>query len=151
MCHATRKSNLHYNLNSIPLKIIMRTSRPKSIVLKSNPQNRVYRTFEDWQAEQKLDTRTPQERGIRIGSAVMWRHRHNGLILSDRVTVMDIVDNTLTVTVKDVQERVCQIDISEVVANEDDRMSVREANAPTNTPAKPGEPANKTKAESEDE
>jgi len=28
---------------------------------------RVYRTFEDWQAAQELDTRTPEQRGIKIG------------------------------------------------------------------------------------
>ena len=106
----------------------MRTSRPKSIVLKGGAQPRVYRTFEDWQAEQKKDNRTPTERGIRVGSAVLWRHKHNGIILSDRATVLEISDNTLTVSVKDVKERICKIDIKEVVANEDDRLSVREAN-----------------------
>jgi hypothetical protein len=115
----------------------MRTTRPKSIVLKSGQQPRVYRTYEDWQAEQKRDTRTPSERGIRVGSAVLWRHKQNGIILSDRVTVLAIHNNTLTVTVKDVKERTCDIDISEVVANDDDRMSVREANVPIDNAAKP--------------
>ncbi|NJM40324.1 MAG: hypothetical protein HC853_05945 [Anaerolineae bacterium] len=128
----------------------MRTSRPKSIVLKGGAQPRVYRTFEDWQAEQKLDTRTPNERGIRIGSAVMWRHKHNGLILSDRATVLAINHNTLTVTVKDVKQRTCDIDISEVVVNEEDRMSVREAEAPADKTDKADTPKTETETETSD-
>ena len=118
-------------------------------MLKGGQQPRVYRTYEDWQAEQKRDTRTPSERGIRVGSAVMWRHKHNGIILSDRVTVLAINHNTLTVTVKDVQERTCDIDISEVVANDDDRMSVRETSAPADTADKEAKPETETKDEEE--
>jgi hypothetical protein len=119
-------------------------------VLKGGAQPRVYRTFEDWQTEQKLDTRTPNERGIRVGSAVMWRHKHNGLILSDRATVLAINHNTLTVTVKDVKERTCDIDISEVVVNEEDRMSVREAEVPADKAVPPKtETENETNDESE--
>ena len=115
----------------------MRTNRPKSIVLKGGQQPRVYRTYEDWLATQKQDKRTPTERGVRVGSAVLWRHKQNTIILSDRVTVLAIDGNTLTVIVKDVKERTCQIDISEVVANEDDRLSVRETPASAENAAKP--------------
>ena len=98
--------------------------RPKSIVLKSGYQPRVYRTYEDWLATQKLDTRTPNERGIHVGSPVMWRHKHNGIIISDRVTVLAITDNTLTVSVKDVKERTCKIHVDEVAGEEDRRLSM---------------------------
>ena len=98
--------------------------RPKSIVLKRGYQPRVYRTYEDWLATQKLDTRTPSERGIHVGSPVMWRHKHNGIIISDRVTVLAITDNMLTVSVKDVKERTCKIHVDEVAGEEDRRLSM---------------------------
>ncbi|BCX05688.1 MAG: hypothetical protein KatS3mg053_3626 [Candidatus Roseilinea sp.] len=98
----------------------MNNSRSKSIALNS-AQPRVYRTFEDWQAEQLRDKRTPEERGIHIGSSVMWRHRDNGIIVTDRATVIAISGNTITLRVKDVQERTCQADVAEIVVNDDDK------------------------------
>ena len=100
----------------------MNNSRPRSIVLKGGPQPRVYRTYEDWLAEQKLDRRSPEERGIRVGSPIMWRHKHNDIIVTDRATVIAISDSTLTIQVKDVREHQREIDISEV-AIEDDRQA----------------------------
>jgi hypothetical protein len=103
-------------------------SRPKSIVLNNGPQSRVYRTFEEWEAERQNDTRTPEERGIKVGSAVMWRHRNNGIILTERATVEAITDNTLTLQVKDVQTRTCSVNIQEIVDSTDDRLAARDAN-----------------------
>ncbi len=100
--------------------LFMSNSRSRSIAL-SSAQPRVYRTFEDWQAEQQRDKRTPEERGIRVGSSVMWRHRDNGIIVTDRATVTAISGNTITLRVKDVQERTCQADVSEIVNNDDDK------------------------------
>jgi hypothetical protein len=74
-------------------------------------------TFEDWQADQKADARTPEERGIHIGSPVMWRHRANRVITTERATVLAIELNTLTLQVKDVESRTCTADISEIVIN----------------------------------
>lgn len=123
----------------------MNNSRPRSIVLKGGPQPRVYRTFEDWQAEQKLDKRNPEERGIRVGSPIMWRHKHNGIIVTDRATVLAISESTLTIQVKDVREHQREIDVSEV-AIEDDRQARNaaanaqaNANAQADPPAKPAE------------
>lgn len=95
-------------------------SRSKSIALNS-AQPRVYRTFEDWQAEQLRDKRTPEERGIHVGSSVMWRHKDNGIILTDRATATAISGNTITLRVKDVQERTCQADLTEIVVGYDEK------------------------------
>ena len=103
-------------------------SRPKSIVLNNGPQSRVYRTFEEWEAERQNDMRTPEERGIKVGSSVMWRHRKNGIILTERATVEAIADNTLTLQIKDVQTRTCSVNIQEIVDNTDDRSAARDAN-----------------------
>ena len=102
-------------------------TRPKSIVLKNGAQPRVYQTFEEWQAIQERDTRTPGERGINIGSSVMWRHRSNGIISTDRATVLAVAENTLTIQIKDVETRTCDVNIHEIVSNDDDRMRMREA------------------------
>lgn len=98
----------------------MSNTRPKSIAL-NGAQPRVYRTYEDWLAEQARDKRTPEERGIRIGSSVMWRHKDNGIIVTDRATVTAISGNTITLQVKDVRERTCLADVNEIVSNDDDR------------------------------
>jgi hypothetical protein len=100
--------------------------RPKSIVLKNGVQPRVYQTFEDWQALQARDMRTPRERGIDIGSSVMWRHRANGIIATDRATVLAVAENTLTIQVKDIETRTCDVNIHEIVSNDDDRAKIRE-------------------------
>ncbi len=126
--------------------------RPKSIVLKSGYQPRVYRTYEDWLATQKLDKRTPDERGIRVGSPVMWRHKHNGIIISDRVTVLAISDNTLTVSVKDVKERTCKIHVDEVAGEEDRRLSMwgtSERNLASDAPPTAPSPAEPPKTPAE--
>lgn len=98
----------------------MSNSRSKSIALNA-AQPRVYRTFEDWQAEQLRDKRTPEERGIHVGSSVMWRHKDNGIIVTDRATVTAISGNTITLRVKDVQERTCQVDLTEIVVGDDEK------------------------------
>jgi hypothetical protein len=100
-------------------------------VLKSSPQTRIYRTYEDWQAEQKADKRSPEERGIRVGSPVMWRHKHNGIIVTDRAIVLDISGNTLHIQVKDVKERKTKVDISEIVISQDEHLSMQEVNRRT--------------------
>ena len=97
----------------------MRSSRSKSIALGNTAQQRVYRTFEDWQSDQQRDNRTPEERGIRVGSSVMWRHKQDRIIVTDRATVLAISDNTLTILIKDVKERTCEVNVSEVVSGED--------------------------------
>lgn len=98
----------------------MRNTRSKSIALGGGPQPRVYRTFEDWESEQQRDTRTPEERGIRVGSSVMWRHKQDRVIVTDRALVLAISGDTLTLQVKDVQERTCSVHVREIVTNEDD-------------------------------
>ncbi|MCL4504520.1 MAG: hypothetical protein M1434_00290 [Chloroflexi bacterium] len=103
-------------------------AKPKSIVLKNGAQPRVYRTFEDWQAVQERDSRTPEERGIKVGSAVMWRHRNGSIISTDRATVIAIAESTLTIQVKDVELRTCDVNIHEIVNTEDDRQALRETN-----------------------
>ena len=102
--------------------------RPKSIVLKGSPQERVYHTFEDWEAEQKLDVRTPGERGIQIGMSVMWRHRTNQVIVTERAVVTAIDLNTLTLNVKDVHTRTCSADVHEIVNSQFGHLSLTEAN-----------------------
>ena len=81
------------------------------------------RTYEDWQAEQQADIRTPEERGIRIGSPVMWRHRTDRIITTERAIVLAIEDHTLTLQVKDVETRTCTVDIAEIVSSQFDRSS----------------------------
>jgi hypothetical protein len=100
---------------------MMKSPRSKSIALGNGSQPRVYRTFEDWESEQQRDTRTPEERGIKIGSSVMWRHKHNGIIVTDRATVTAISDNKLTLLIKDVKERTTTVDVREVVSNDNER------------------------------
>lgn len=102
----------------------MAYSRRKSIVLNSATSQRVYRTFEDWQADQLLDQRTPTERGIQVGSPVMWRHMHKKVIVTDHAIVLEIVEDRLTIRVKDVKERTCTIHVREVVNRTDVRLSL---------------------------
>ena len=85
------------------------------------------RTFEDWQADQQADARTPEERGIHIGSPVMWRHRANRIITTERAVVLAIEANTLTLQVKDVESRTCTADISEIVINNTEHSSSPDA------------------------
>ena len=99
----------------------MNKPRPKSIALNNSAQPRVYRTFEDWEADQKRDLRTAEERGINVGASVMWRHRVNNVIITDRALVTAVSGDTITVQVKDVKERACKVHISEIVSNDDDR------------------------------
>lgn len=101
----------------------MAYSRRKSIVLNEASSQRVYRTFEDWQADQLLDMRTPAERGIQVGSPVMWRHLQEKVIVTDRAIVLEIVEDRLTIQVKDIQDRTCTIHVREVVNRSDDRLS----------------------------
>ncbi len=103
----------------------MNSTRPKSIAL-NNAQPRIYRTFEDWQADQLRDTRTPEERGINVGGSVMWRHRTQGnIIITDRALVLAISGNNITVQVKDVREHTHQVHVNEIVSTEDERSSKR--------------------------
>ncbi len=109
----------------------MSNTRPRSIVLKGGHQPRIYRTYEDWQAQQQNDTRTAEQRGIRVGSPVMWRHKHNDIIITDRATVLSISNETVTLKVKDVHDRTCNAHISAIVSSEDDRLSMRDLNRRT--------------------
>jgi hypothetical protein len=103
----------------------MKSPKPKSIALSSS-QPRVYRTFEDWQADQERDNRSPEERGIRgirVGSSVMWRHREDRIVYTDRATVLEISKDTLTILVKGQQERTLKVPLNSIVVNEDDRTA----------------------------
>jgi hypothetical protein len=102
-------------------------ARPRSIALKGSPQLRVYRTFEDWEADQKSDPRTPEQRGIMVGAAVMWRHRSNKVIVTERAVVIAVDANRLTLQVKDVEARTCSADVSEIVTNQFGHQSLTEA------------------------
>lgn len=98
--------------------------KPKSIVLNRRNMQRVYTTFAEWQAKQELDVRTPAQRGIGVGSMVMWRTSNNGVITTDRAIVLEIVDNKLTLQVKGVPERVGTADLREIVSNSEDRLAL---------------------------
>lgn len=106
--------------------------RSKSIALGNSQQQRIYKTFEDWEAEQRNDNRTPVERGIHVGSSVMWRYKQNRIIITDRAIVTAISGNTLTLQVKDVRERTCKAHIQEIVTNETDRSIVVSTVTPKN-------------------
>lgn len=96
-----------------------RSTKPKSIALSNNAQ-RVYRTYEDWESEQKRDTRSPEERGIKVGSSVMWRHRTaNGVIVTDRAQVVAINEDRITLQVKDVREHSVEVHVNEIVTTDD--------------------------------
>ncbi len=119
----------------------MSNTRPRSIVLRSNRQPRAYRTYEDWQAQQENDTRTAEQRGIRVGSSVMWRHKQDNNIITDRATVVAVADNIVTLKVKDVRERTCSAPISAIVSSDDERLSMRDISRrayPLSQPETPG-------------
>jgi hypothetical protein len=98
----------------------MSNTRPqrRTIGLKGTPFTREYHTFEDWQAEQSLDARTAEERGIHVGSSVMWRHRNGSVIITDRATVVAVSHDELTLLVKDVQAHTCHAHVHEIVDNQ---------------------------------
>ncbi|NJM39345.1 MAG: hypothetical protein HC853_00530 [Anaerolineae bacterium] len=95
-----------------------RKYKPKSIVLNHSSQTRVFKTHADWEREQAEDKRTPEQRGIRIGSVVMWRHRSGHIILTDRAAVTAINGNDLTITVKGALAVEHTVPIQEIVDNE---------------------------------
>jgi hypothetical protein len=95
----------------------MQKPRNQSIVLKGSPTAQVYRSFEDWQAEQQADLRTLAQRGIQIGSMVMWRYRADGVITTERAIVLAIEDQTLTLQVKGVEVRTCTAHVNEIVSS----------------------------------
>ncbi len=94
--------------------------KPKSIVLKNGP-GRVYRTYEDWLVAQEQDKRTPEQRGIKVGGLVMWRHRNNSIITTDRAMVLAITGSTVTIQVNDMVVRTCDVDVREIVSSDDSR------------------------------
>jgi len=102
----------------------MANTRPRSIVLNSRNHERIYHTYKDWLAEQSLDERTPEQRGIGVGSLVMWRYLNNDVIVTDRATVMEIDGDTLTLRVKDVSERMASANVREIVSNAEDRLAL---------------------------
>jgi hypothetical protein len=95
----------------------------KSIGLAGSPTVRVYSTFEDWQAEQRADLRSPEQRGIHVGSPVMWRYRANGVIVTERAVVTAIDAQVLTLQVKDVEARTCSVPVDEIVSSPYGRQS----------------------------
>ncbi len=97
--------------------------KPRSIVLNNRTAPRIHRTFSDWQNTQKEDLRTPAQRGISVGSPVMWRYMRNNIIVTDHAIVTAISGNTLTLKIKDVKERFESADIHEIVSNSDDRSA----------------------------
>lgn len=99
----------------------MTPAQRKSIVLNSAAANRVFRTFSDWQAEQDADKRSPEERGIAIGSSVMWRYQRNNIIVTERAVVQAIDGDMLTLLVKDASERTCSVHVREIVNTSDER------------------------------
>jgi hypothetical protein len=105
------------------------------------PPTNVYRTFEDWQAEQSKDARTPEERGIHIGSPVMWRHLQGHVIMTDRATVTAVTDNDLTLLVKDVQVHTCHAHIHEIVDNHISRFTLDRTKRPAVLPDQVETPA----------
>jgi hypothetical protein len=109
--------------------IQMNKSRPRFVKdeKKQEPHLPTHQTFEEWQTEQQRDARTPEQRGIKIGTSVLWRHRANLVIVTDRATVVAIQDNTLTLQVKDVETRICVADVHEIVDNQTGRVSASPA------------------------
>ncbi len=82
------------------------------------------RTFDEWQADQQRDTRTPSQRGIEVGTPVMWRYRNGRVIITERATVTAISGNTLTIRVKGVEERTCDVPLQEIVGSDEDRAAL---------------------------
>jgi hypothetical protein len=103
------------------------SARPKSGWFKRAPLPPVQRSFEDWQAEQANDLRTPGQRGIGVGSPVQWRRRSGRVVVTERATVVAISDNTLTLLVKDVQARTCDVNVREIVSSTTEHLLLSEA------------------------
>ena len=101
------------------------TYKPRSIVLNYRTIQRIYSTFSDWQARQLLDLRTPAQRGIGIGSPVMWRYMRNNVIVTDRAIVLDISGDTLTLQIKDVETRTGSADVHEIVNSTEERLALK--------------------------
>ncbi|MCX6019135.1 MAG: hypothetical protein NTZ50_11675 [Chloroflexi bacterium] len=99
----------------------MASAQRKSIVLNSAASNRVFRTFADWQAEQAADSRSPGERGIMVGSSVLWRYQADHIIVTERAVVQSIEGEMLTLLVKDSHTRTCQVHVREIVNTSDER------------------------------
>ncbi len=54
----------------------------------------------------------------------MWRYRNEKVIITDRAIVLEILGDQLTIRVKDIEERTCDIHVREVVNRTDDRLSL---------------------------
>ena len=108
-------------------------NRRKSIVLRGSQPPQIYRTYRDWQETQKRDNRTAHERGIQIGSPVLWRHKNKHIIVTDRaiVTAISPSGKTLTLQVKGVQDTSVSVHVREIVIGEDTHLSMREMNQRT--------------------
>ncbi len=108
-------------------------NRRKSIVLRGSQPPQIYRTYRDWQETQKRDTRTAHERGIQVGSPVLWRHKDKHIIVTDRALVTEISPSgkTLTLQVKGVKDSSVSVHVREIVIGEDTHLSMREMNQRT--------------------
>ncbi len=108
-------------------------NRRKSIVLRGSQPPQIYRTYRDWQETQKQDTRTAHERGIQVGSPVLWRHKEKHIIVTDRALVTEISPSgkTLTLQVKGVKDSSVSVHVREIVIGEDTHLSMREMNQRT--------------------
>ena len=126
----------------------MSNGQRKSIALNSSAAERVYRTFEDWRAEQLRDSRNPAERGIKIGASVMRRYMRNHIIITDRATVLKIEGDMVTLRVKDAREHTCEVNVAEIVSDSEERVVIP---AFVNPPkGKPGPKPGAAKRKSED-
>ncbi len=101
--------------------------RPKPSETAADPPQQPHRTFDDWQADQQRDMRTPAQRGIEVGAPVMWRYRKGRVIVTERATVTAISGNTLTIRVKGAEEHTCDVPLQEIVSGDEDRTSLRGA------------------------
>lgn len=99
-----------------------KNTRPKTGYYRSNQTARDKPTFEEWQTAQAADVRTPEQRGIGVGSSVMWRRRNGNVIVTERAIVVAIAESTLTLLVKDVEARTCQAHVREIVSTPAEHM-----------------------------
>ena len=113
----------------------MAPAQRKSIVLNSAASNRVFRTFADWQAEQAADARSPVERGISVGSSVLWRYQSDRIIVTERAVVQEIEGDMLTLLVKDASSRTCKVHVREIVNTSDERAVQAQQNEAQQSPA----------------
>ncbi len=97
--------------------------RSKSISLNHRTAQSNHISFADWQAKQKSDSRTPSQRGISVGSTVMWRYMKNNIIITDRAVVTAIDGETLTLAIRDLKERTGTAHLHEIVSSGDDRLA----------------------------